>query len=116
MDEKENVEQQKKEFYKAVDEKNPDKIKELTDKGFTPEKEEPDYIANHKALKPEEKKELLSSLNITMEEKQQSEIKIGKMEEQLKAEKTKEPQIDKTNVKEVARKAERIITSMFHDM
>ncbi len=112
--EKDNVEQQKKEFYKAVDQKNPEKIKELTDKGFTPEKEELDYIVTNKAMKPEEKKEMLSTLNVTPEEKQNSEIKIGKIEEQkLKAEKVKEVQKDNSKNKQAAQEVGRFVNHMF---
>jgi len=116
LGEKENIQQQQKEFYKAVDEKNPDKIKELTDKGFVPEKEEIDYIINHKALKPDEKKEILSSLNVTPEEKQKSEIKIGKVEEHLKAEKAKESPKDKSHMHTVVGKIEKAIGTAFNDM
>jgi hypothetical protein len=113
--EKENIEQQKKEFYKAVDEKNPDKIKELTNKGFILEQTELDYITNHKGLKPEEKREMLSSLNVSTEEKNKSEIKIGKIEEQLKAEKLKEAK-EKDNHKEIGGKIEKAVGHAFNDM
>lgn len=115
LGEKVDIEKQKKEFYKAVDEKNNEKIKELSNNGFKPEKEEVDYLVNHKNLNSEEKKDMLSHLNISPDKKNENEIKIGKVEEQFKTEKKNEPTKNAINNNSL-RKAERFIHSAFNDM
>lgn len=107
-------EEQKEEFYKAVDQKDDSKIKELTNNGFKPEQKELDYIINHKGIQPDEKKDMLSHLNIAPDKQQESNIQIDKVEEKFKEEAKIAKEKDTPGLNN--RKAERLVTNAFHDI
>lgn len=107
-----------KEFILSIDEKAIDKLKELTNNGFSPTEKELNYLVVSTNYTEQEKQEVLSFLKVEPDKKQEADIKIGQISEFEKKEKELKPKNEVLNKtpNEGLKKAERLITQAFDGM